>query len=374
MGDIIFKNSGDDTKGQSNVLIGLISTLAGYNALMWGINLKKKRNKTLSVSDKLIQIRNTNIATNLTLISYVLGRYYIGNTKRIKPAAVLAGVPLGTVEELSHALSDRIVKYRATGGVFLAHQDGGNESLRIVCKAWGNDRYFFLILLDFLFMYGRGKILDLFKNLTANPLGGVNAQLQKTKLTEMAQIANPWKLFDAKNADEGREEYHLTFPIVTKNRIFSSMYLETYDIIESVNTGMNVLTITLFLRKYRTGYPLEIIKITEKKKGKKEPDINYYYRSEKVKKSTIHVKFKKSLRWWDSIMDFGLSLLIMAHKYVMLYEYTHYTPEEMNALSFATHLDKTSGLNTGYNIGISEDNEGNITVDTTIEQTMGIVT
>lgn len=374
MGGIIFKNSGDDTKGQSTVLIGLISTLAGYNALMWGINLKKKRDKTLSVSDKLIQIRNTNIATNLTLISYVLGRYYIGNTKRIKPAAVLAGVPLGTVEELSHALSDRIVKYRSTGGVFLAHQDGGNESLRIVCKAWGNDRYFFLILLDFLFRYGRGKNLDLFKNLTTNPLGGVNAQFQKTKLTEMAQIANPWKLFDAENSDEGREEYHLTFPIVTKNRIFSSMYLETYDIIESVNTGMNVLTITLFLRKYRTGYPLEIIKIKEKKKGKKDPDINYYYRPEKVKQSTIHVKFKKSLRWWDSIMDFGLSLLVMAHKYVMLYEHTHYTPEEMNALSFATHLDKPSGLNNGHNIGISEDDEGNITVDTTIEQTMGIVT
>jgi len=374
MGGLIFKNSGDDTKGQTGALIGLISALTGYNAVMWGINLKKKREGTLSVSDKLKQIRNTNIATNLSLISYVLGRYYIGNKKRIKPAAVLAGVPLGTVEELSHALSDRLIKYRATGGVFLAHQDGGNESLRIICKAWGTDRYFFLILLDFLFRYGRGKILDLFKGLTANPLGGINAQFQKTKLTEMAQIANPWMLFDAENADEGREEYHLTFPIVTKNRIFSSMYLETYDIVESVNTGMNVLTITLFLRKYRTGYPLEIIKITEKKKGKKEPDINYYYRPEKVKQSPIHVKFRKSLRWWDSIMDFGLSLLVMTHKYIMLHEYTIYTVEEMLALSFATHLDKPSGLNTGHIIGISEDNDGNIKVDTTVEQTMGIVT
>jgi len=372
MGTFIFKNSGDDTAGQQAVLIGLISVLSGINIGLAKTNLKKKQAGELSVTKKLEQIRLTNMVTNLSLISYILGRYYFGNSKRIKPAAVLAGIPLGTVEELSHALSDRIVKYRATGGVFLAHQDGGNESLRIICKAWGKDRYFFLILLDFLFRYGRGKILDLFKNIKSNPLGGIY-NWNKTNLTELAQIANPWKLFDAENADEGREEYHLTFPIVTKNRIFSSMYLETYDIVESVNTGMNVLTITLFLRKYRTTYPLEIIKIKEKKKGKKEPDINYYYRPKKVKTSTIHVKLKESLRWWDSIIDFGLSLTIMVHKYIMMKKYSIYTLEQMFALSFATHLDKTSGLDTGYIIGLNEDSEGNITVDTTIEQSMGVV-
>lgn len=372
MGTFIFKNSGEDTKGQQGVLIGLISVLSGINIGLAMVNRKKQLDKTLSVSDKLNKIRLTNMVTNLSLISYMLGRYYFGNSKRIKPAAVLAGIPLGTVEELSHALSDRIVKYRATGGVFLAHQDGGNESLRIICKAWGKDRYYFLILLDFLFRYGRGKILDLFKGLTKNPLGGIY-NWEKKDLSELAQIANPWKEFDAQNADEGREEYHLTFPIVTKNRIFSSMYLETYDIVESVNAGMNVLTMTLFLRKYRSTYPLEIIRIKEKKKGKKEPDINYYYRPKKVKTSTIHVKLKESLRWWDSIIDFGLSLTIMVHKYIMMNEYSIYSPEQMFALSFATHLDKTSGLNTGHTIGINEDSDGNISVDSTIEESMGVI-
>ena len=81
MGSFIFKNSGDDTKGQSAVLIGLISVLSGINVGLAITNLKKKMAGELSVTDKLKQIRFTNMVTNLSLISYMLGRYYLGNTE-----------------------------------------------------------------------------------------------------------------------------------------------------------------------------------------------------------------------------------------------------------------------------------------------------
>jgi len=369
---IIYKNYGDDTAEQEAILTGIIATLSLTNLGILGINAKKKSKGELSVSDKLNQIRLSNTITNISLIAYVLGRYYFGNTKKIQPAAVLAGVPLGTVEELSMALSDRIVKYRATGGIFLAHQDGGNESLRIICKAWGKERYMFLILLDFIFRYGRSKILDLFSKLLSNPIGGISEQYDKAYLAETAKINNPWKRFDKENTDEGREEYHMTFPVVTKNRIFSSMYLETYDIVENVDNAMNVLTVSLFLRKYRTSYPLELVKVKELKKGRKKPDITHWYRAKKEKESTIYTK-SNALRWIDSVLDFGLSLLVMAHKYIMLQKYSIYTPEQMFALSFATHLDKSSGLNNGHNIGINEDKDGNITTDSLIEESQGII-
>jgi len=376
MGGLIFKNAGDDYSGErvaTNIITGAIASLnAGLLYSKGELMRKTIKGEDIDPAEKLRQIRSTNLVVNLTLIAITLNRYYLSNKKRIKPAAVLAGIPLGTVEELSVALSDRILKFRSTGGIFLAHQDGGNESLRIVCKAWGIGRYLFLIMLDFLFMYGTAKILDLFKG---SPFGPTGTDLFSTdvKLVYKSEldvkVKNPWKRFDVFNKDEGREEYHSTFPIVTKNRIFSSMYLETYDIVESVNTGMNMLTVTLFLRKYRPPYPLEFIRVDP------DPDTKgsrtAWYRQEISKDETISTKLR--LRWMDSIMDFGLSILISAQKWYNMMELGYYTVEEMWALTFATHLDKSRGLNTGDIFGLSKDKDGNIETTKILEESMGLM-
>ena len=374
---IIFKNVVDETMAEAVVptaiLSGLIAGLMGYNADLWTTNLKKKLEGKLTVTEKLQQIRTTSMVSNITLIATTLSRYYLLNQKRIKPAAVLAGIPLGTVQELSMALSDRILKYRSTGGVFLAHQDGGNESLRIICKAWGKDRYWFLILLDFIFLYGQSKILDMFSNLEANPFHPEGKKiLSKKDLKETAKIRNPWKEFRRKNIGEGREEYHMTFPVVTKNRIYSSMYLETYDIVNSVDGGMNILTVTLFLRKYRTPYPFQLATVVEQNPKKKKPDTTYWYRAEKVRDQSVYTKFK-SLRWADSMLDFGLSMLVALHKHTMLMKYSIYSWEQMMALSFATHLDKSRGMDEGEIFGIEEDKDGNIETSKGLEEGMGMM-
>ncbi len=380
MGGIIFKNAGDNKAGEivsTGVVLGIIGALNGLLYYKKAEIMKKTLLKQeIEPADKLKQIRTTNVITNLTIVSTILARYYLTNKKRVKPAAVLAGIPLGTVQELSMALSDRIVKYRATGGIFLAHQDGGNESLRIICKAWGLSRYIFLIMLDFLFLYGSAKILDLFQGLypfgdSGLPEGAEMAPLiNRNALGESTQLKNPWRQFDALNKDEGREHYHATFPIVTKNRVYTSMYLETYDIVESVNTGKNVLTVTLFLRKYRPPYPLELVTVKPEKKGQRRTS---YYRSVKAQNESVYTKLK-SLRWSDSIMDFGLSAVIAIQKWYMMMEYSIYTPEQMLALSFATHLDKSRGLDNGENIGISKDKDEELIVNNLTEESMGIIT
>lgn len=374
---LIFKNVDDyddrSTAQSTAILTGLISSLSLYNSWLWGINLQKKLKGELSPTDKLEQIRTTSIISNISIIANTFGRYYLLNKKRIKPAAVLAGIPLGTVEELSSALSDRVLKYRATGGIFLAHQDGGNESLRIICKAWGKDRYMFLILLDFIFLYGQSKSLDMFSKLKSNPFTEVATVMSKQQLKETAKIVNPWTRFKEENVDEGREEYHMTFPIVTKNRIFSSMYLETYDIVESVNKGMNMLTVTLFLRKYRPPYPLQLATVQTLNPKTKKFDTTEWYRSEKVKGVSTYTKFG-NLRWIDSMLDFGLSLIVMAHKYAMLMKYSIYNWEQMMALSFATHLDKSRGVDEGEIFGITEDKDGtSVVVNEEVEKGMGVI-
>lgn len=375
---LIFKNfdqvDGLSAEDSEAVLVSLMSALSLYNIWLFGTNLKKKLAGELSPTDKLKQIRTTGIASNISIIATTLSRYYLLNKKRIKPAAVLAGIPLGTVEELSMALSDRVLKYRATGGIFLAHQDGGNESLRIICKAWGIDKYWFLTLLDFIFLYGQSKSLDMFAKLKENPFPKDEKILTKQDLKETAQVVNPWTAFREENTDEGREEYHMTFPIVTKNRIFSSMYLETYDIVESVNKGMNILTITLFLRKYRPPYPLQLATVKTLNPKTKKTDTTFWYRSEEVEGESIYTKFKNGLRWNDSMLDFGLSLIVMSHKYAMLMKYSIYNWDQMIALSFATHLDKSKGLDEGDIFGISESKDGTtIVLNEELEKGMGMM-
>ncbi len=374
MGGIIFKNAGDNKAGEtvSTVVMTTLINSLNVGLLASKANLMRKtlKGEEIHPSEKLKQIRATNFVVSLTMIATSLNRYYLSNSKRIKPAAVLAGIPLGTVHELSMALSDRILKYRSTGGVFLAHQDGGNESLRIVCKAWGIGRYLFLTMLDFIFLYGSAKMLDLFKG---SPWGD-DLYFEEGPLIDKkdldVQKRNPWKKFDTFNKDEGREEYHSTFPIVTKNRIFSSMYLETYDIVESVNTGMNMLTVTLFLRKYRPPYPLQFTRV-KADSNRKNSSRTAWYRQSKNKDESIYTKI--SLRWSDSIIDFGLSALIGAQKFLMMTELGFYTVEEMWALTFATHLDKSKGLDSGTNSGIMKDNNDNLIISNQVEQAMGVM-
>ena len=145
------------------------------------------------------------------------------------------------------------------------------------------------------------------------------------------------------------------------------MYLETYDIVETVNTGMNVLTVTLFLRKYRPPYPLEMTSVRPKKKCQSRTS---WYRQKKVKEETIYTKL--SLRWSDSIIDFGLSALIALQKWQMMLEQSFYSVEEMWALTFASHLDKSKGLDNGSNAGYLFNKKGELILHPLIYNGMGM--
>jgi hypothetical protein len=149
------------------------------------------------------------------------------------------------------------------------------------------------------------------------------------------------------------------------------MYLETYDIVESVNNGMNTLTCTLFLRKYRTPYPLQLVGLEGEKKGKKVTEPTEWYRSEKVKDQPLVTKIT-GLRWIDSILDFGLSLIVLAQRYYMMMEYSIYSWSEIIALSFATHLDKSTGLNAGINLSVFKDKDDNYNLPIATVRAMGL--
>lgn len=226
-----------------------------------------------------------NVFSNSIGIMYMLARYYFRQDIPRAPSAVMGGIPLGTVTELSHAISDRIVRYRARGGIFLAHQDGGNESLRIVGQSWGANRYIFLTMLQMLFLSG----MDVEKDLHQKFQEGKKTiqDFTETELTE-----NPWTVFEIDNVDQGIEEEHMTFPVITKNRVYFSMYIETFEYIEKIENGQKLVEYTIFFRKYDPlpEYEYTNIEVTDPRTGKDKTLTVYRHKIlDKRKSSTLRV-------------------------------------------------------------------------------------
>lgn len=247
------------------------------------------------VSVDYTKIHLKNIFSNITLVMLNLMRYYFLNYMPIQPAVVMGGIPMPSTSEISHAMSDRILKYRATGGIFLAHQEGGEQTLRIVGKAWGKNRYIFLTMLDFLFLYGSAKVVDLFVDFITGGIGSI---------PQITPNVDPWIAINENSMDAGREEQHLTFPVITKAKVYTNMYIETYEFTESVDNGMNCLTYSIFLRKYQANYPYKYAE-----QQTEYGDSIWYYAEDKDD------ELISRLRNVDLMMEVGFSIAMVLYRF-----------------------------------------------------------
>lgn len=261
-----------------------------------------------------------NSIVNTTYLTYTLAKHFWGNLSDIKPSAVVASIPLPSVDELSHGISDREVRYRANGGVFLAHQSGGNESLRIVGRAWGDKRFLFLNMLDMLFLWGSATYVDVF-TLQRQQSG----TWQTLFLDESTNYANrtfalsqdPWEEFNMDNLNEGYKEQHLTFPVITKNRVYISMYIETYSWRQRLDKeGRKMVEYTIFFRKYEPPpeYEFGALQVPRKDGGYKLIEV---YKQKQVNRPAVYSFWKaiteimatlsinQELFNIDNIQDFG---------------------------------------------------------------------
>lgn len=278
-------------------------TAAGIGIITLGVTTALVAKYMIPLSVKSLKGNNSlkmdiaNIYSNVVSTTYSLYRYYFGNPKKTKPAAVIAGIPLATVTEVSHALSDRILKFRATGGIFLAHQEGGETTLRIQGKAVGPGRYAFLSIMDLLFFYGSAKNIDLFEDVIQNPAA--------VDYTDIDRTTEPWRKFDREALDQGKAEKHLTFPVITRSKIYTNMYIETWDFAESVEFGMNIINFSIFFRKYVPHYPHIYTKVLDEKNDK---ELTYYKEDED--NNTV-----KSLRYLDMIADISLSASMYMYRF-----------------------------------------------------------
>ncbi|GAG71760.1 unnamed protein product, partial [marine sediment metagenome] len=186
----------------------------------------------------------------------------------------------------------------ANGGVFLAHQSGGNESLRIVGKAWGEKRFLFLNMLDLLFLWGSTKTIDVFANAMSS-LSPLNIAVQSPIAqggAAAARLSNiskdPWVEFKQKNLNEGYQEQHMTFPVITKNRVYVSMYIETFSWRQRLDKERRkMVEYTIFFRKYepQPEYEFGEFDIPKKKGGFKHMKV---YKQKTINRPAIYAAWK----------------------------------------------------------------------------------
>ena len=174
------------------------------------------------------------VAGTIFSASLMMNFYDQGGLLGTKPEAIIGAVPVYSVQYLERAKSDRKLKSRAIGDVFLAHQKGNKDILRLDLTLHGVYKYLYLWYLITLQQEGEAST----KNINFD-----NVKEIMTSNAGLSESENkPHKLLNY--------EVHKTFPIITKNHILLNMYLQTIEWHQSVEEGKNVIKVHLLFRKY----------------------------------------------------------------------------------------------------------------------------
>jgi len=152
----------------------------------------------------------------------------------------IGGYPLAHVQEIEIARSGKVLKFRATGSIFLANQEGSLDAVVIECLILPNELVFTLMSLWRLFLYGKGEVKEI-KNLPV-PLDTTIAEL-RGKVSELTA-------YDP-NLQKPSYEFHRTFPFVSRHVIIPNIFIETFSFEDRIVDGKDVIRCSILCRTYR---------------------------------------------------------------------------------------------------------------------------
>lgn len=151
------------------------------------------------------------------------------------PDILVGTMPFFSVQRIERGMSERLLKYRAIGDVFLAHQRGATDTLRVDLTLVGPYRGWYLLFL--LMLQGRGE-----------------SQLKELAfLGEGPDItfAPPHEIIKIPKKGKVKYESHKTFPVITKTAFMLDMFLQTIEWHQEKDRGgHNVIYVHLLFRKH----------------------------------------------------------------------------------------------------------------------------
>ena len=171
----------------------------------------------------------------------------------MKPDVIIGGLPVYHVNKIGHAASDEILKYRSTGGIFLAHQRGGKHTFKFTARLFGPNRLLMLKALETLQKVGAEEAKNIVYNLPQAATMGWSNEKQIDPNT-IKNIDSGSDLINyTRYGDIDEQEYitHRTYPIITETRIYTDMYMETLTYSRDVKYGANVIEVNCLFRKFQ---------------------------------------------------------------------------------------------------------------------------
>lgn len=174
-------------------------------------------------------------------------------------ACLVGAIPLQHIREIEVARSGQKLKFRATGSVFLAKQEGGGtDAVRISGKFY-RDEIAMLMFLLMLYEYGAARVGDIdLENPDPSDFNLEAIKRRKNILTV--------------NTDKIKPSYekHNTFPFVSRHVIIPNCYMETLSFEERIENGMSVVNYDILLRTFNKQNSFKIW-------GSDDPDTKYVY-------------------------------------------------------------------------------------------------
>ncbi len=199
-------------------------------------------------------LRNTGLGDNLMISD-------------IKTPCVLSVIPLVHVREIEVARSGKILKFRATGSVFLANQEGGLDAVRIKSYLY-RDEIIWLIAYWYLFSYGQSQTKEITTPADV-PFLDADGRINLRKLNDIVS-------YNSKTSKPSYE-FHRTFPFITKNIIIPNVYIETASFEAKVENGLDCVECDFLLRTYRKPTGFEIYRTKNFGfAGLKREDLKFY--------------------------------------------------------------------------------------------------
>lgn len=148
-----------------------------------------------------------------------------------------------SVQEIEVTHSNKVVKFKTTGTIFLANQPGAKDSVIIKGTLAGPYRYLWFTAIWLMTLASRGNIQPINSGaITTLPSMGALG-------VAAVQVENLSKV-GSEIMEQPSYESHQTFPLVTRHEIIPNCYIETFSYEENIENKKNVIKYDLFLRTY----------------------------------------------------------------------------------------------------------------------------
>lgn len=214
-------------------------------------NLLREWNRLQTLETMTLQTLRTRLLETVTIGRILHSFLIMAGSFVADNEVVIGGIPLGglgidspvSVQEVEVAHSNKIIKFRAVGSIFLARQVGGKDSVTITGKLVGPLRLHWLTALWYLTLLSQGKMRTITDPNVVESLrsgSGSLIRLNKIPLSKKTSIIT----------QEPAYEKHMTFPVITTHEIIPSCYIETFSFEEKLMNDRNVITYDLLLRTY----------------------------------------------------------------------------------------------------------------------------